>query len=55
VRSENLEIDRRREAQQLIAEVAEPPQTLVDIEKSRLTPHRFASQSIPETETDRPK
>ena len=44
---EHLEIDRRREGQQLIAQIAQPPQALVDVEKSRLPKHRFASRSTP--------
>jgi hypothetical protein len=40
---EDLEIDDLSESQQLIAEVAQPPQTLVDIEKPRLPAHRFVS------------
>ena len=42
--SENLEVHCRRESQQLIAEVAQPLQPLIDIEKSRLTAHRFVSR-----------
>jgi hypothetical protein len=42
---ENLEIDRRCESQQLIAEIAQPLQALVDVEKSPLAAHRFASYS----------
>ena len=38
---EHLEIDRRREGQQLIAQIAQPPQALVDVEKPRLTAHRL--------------
>jgi len=44
---ENLEIGRRRESQQLIAEVAQPLQALVDVEKSRLPAHRFVSDPLP--------
>ena len=43
---ENLEIDRRRESQQRIAEVAQPLQALVDVEKSRLPKHRL---DVPKT------
>jgi hypothetical protein len=53
IRAKNLEINGRRKGQQLIAEVAKPPQTLVDVEKSRLTPHRFVSRSMPERESER--
>ena len=38
---EHVEIHRRREGQQLIAQIAQPPQALVDVEKPRLTAHRL--------------
>lgn len=51
--AEDLEIDRRREPQQLIAEIAQPPQPLVDFEKSRLTTHRSTPALPDASESDR--
>ena len=50
---ENLEIDRRRESQQLIAEIAQPLQPLVDVEKSRLPTHRSTPALPDASESDR--
>jgi hypothetical protein len=42
--AEHLEIHGGAESFKLIAEIAQPPQTIVDVEKSRLAPHRSASR-----------
>jgi hypothetical protein len=54
-RAEHLEIHRRPEGLELVTEIAQPPQSVIDIEKSRLPSHQIISDPsvTMESETSR--
>jgi hypothetical protein len=52
VGAKHLEIYRRREGLQMVTKPAQSLQTLLNIEKSRLTPHRFASDPFDHRESE---
>jgi hypothetical protein len=52
--AEHLEIDRRLKRPQMIAQITQPFQPFIHIEKSRLPAHRFVSDPIDPMESETP-